>query len=184
MSERLYTDGVLREFWDDSTSTYTEYDATGAVTSTRPYTADETARAAAEAAQNAQITNLAAQVQLLMDYVFGIKSPSGAAPAWSSTGNYAPGATVTYNGVVYINQTGAWLNGFYVPGDPLHPFWSPQPSTAPIPWVTGGGMPLSVGEYVSDGGHVYRYQGAPQTSAPPNYEPTGTVSTAAWQFIS
>lgn len=184
MSTQVYMDGVLREWWNDATATYTEYDATGAQITTRPYDAAEIAEAATEASEQAQITDLETRVKLLESYVFGIRSPSGTAPAWSSTGTYAPGATVTYQGVVYINQTSAWLNGFYVPGDPLHPFWSPQPSTAPIPWVTGGGMPLSVGEYVSDGGHVYRYQGAPQTSAPPNYEPTGTVSTAAWQFIS
>jgi len=40
----------MAEQWDDSTSTYTSWDQAGAVTLTRPYTAEETAAAQASAA--------------------------------------------------------------------------------------------------------------------------------------
>lgn len=181
----LYEDGVLYAQWDDTTRTYTEYDATGKVTLTRPYTAAETAQANAEAAQQVQITDLAGQVAALQSYVFGQHAPglaTNTATAWSSTGTYPPGAAVTYQGTVYLNQSGAWLNGSYVPGDPLHPFWSAQPTTAPIPWVIG--MPLTQGEYVSNGGHVYQVAGPSIAVAPSNYAPTGTISTAEWTFIN
>lgn len=57
MSTHVYTNGVLRERWDDSTRTYTTWDAGGVQTSTRPYTAQENARADADATQAAQDTN-------------------------------------------------------------------------------------------------------------------------------
>jgi len=40
----------ISEQWDDSTSTYTSWDQAGAVTLSRPYTAEETAAAQASAA--------------------------------------------------------------------------------------------------------------------------------------
>lgn len=48
---RYYPDGVTKaEQYDDTAQTYTAWNQAGAVTTTRPYTAAETARAAAEAA--------------------------------------------------------------------------------------------------------------------------------------
>lgn len=52
MSQSEYTDGVLTKFWDDTTRTYHEYDATGVETYTRPYTDDENATADAAAVDN------------------------------------------------------------------------------------------------------------------------------------
>jgi hypothetical protein len=57
MSTSLYTSGVLREQWDDATSTYTAWDASGVQTTTRAYTADETAVAQAAAAAITAATN-------------------------------------------------------------------------------------------------------------------------------
>ena len=45
MKRDYHIDGALRERRDDTTRTVTTYDATGAVTSTRPYTASENAAA-------------------------------------------------------------------------------------------------------------------------------------------
>ena len=57
MSTSVYESGVLREHWDDSTRTYTTYDAEGVQTSTRAYTPEEDARADAEAAQRVEQAN-------------------------------------------------------------------------------------------------------------------------------
>jgi hypothetical protein len=174
--------GVLREHGDDVAQTVTDFNADGSVASTTPYTAAQIAQAQANASAQAHVTDFAARLVLLEQYVFGIKSPSATAPAWSSTGTYPPGATVQYGNVTYINQSGAWLNGFYIPGDALHPFWSAQPSTSPIPWVVG--MSLTQGMYVSNGAHTYQWASPAVASAPANYAPTGTVSTASWTFIN
>lgn len=48
MTFRSYRDGVLRQFWDDATRLYTEYDAQGVQTFQRPYTAQEIAQATAD----------------------------------------------------------------------------------------------------------------------------------------
>jgi len=57
MSTQVYVNGVLRELWDDATSTYTAYDETGAQTSSRPYTPEEQAAADEAAAANVPIEN-------------------------------------------------------------------------------------------------------------------------------
>lgn len=51
MSWQTYTNSRLTEHGDDTTRTVTTYSETGAVTSTRPYTADENAAADQAAAQ-------------------------------------------------------------------------------------------------------------------------------------
>lgn len=177
--------GRLTEQGDDQTKTVTEYDPTsGAVLSTVPYTAAQITAAQATAAAQALVTDPAAVLAALQAYVFQGAPVGKTAPAWASANTYPPGAAVTYTGTVYVNNSGAWLNGFYVPGDAVHPFWSAQPASAPIPWSVG--MPLVPGEFVSNGGHVYQYAlNQPATaSAPANWAPTGTVSTAAWTFTS
>ena len=45
MSREIYADGTVVTRWDDASRTVTTYDETGAVMSTRPYTADEDAGA-------------------------------------------------------------------------------------------------------------------------------------------
>lgn len=180
MSAQRYEGDVLREWWDDATRTYTEYDETGTVVSTRPYTDEENAQADAEAEQDAKITDLTARVEALEAYVFKTTPvPTNAVP-WTAT-DWPPGSVVTYQGDTYVNQSGSWLNALCVPGDPLHPFWSKQGGTA-VPWTVG--MALTTGLLVSNGGHVYQWAQADVASAPSNYEPTGTVSTASWTFIS
>lgn len=182
MSARTYQDGVLVEYRDDTALTVTVYNDDGTVASSRPFTADEITAARAAAFERAMITDLEARVIALEAVVFKVAPPGQTAPAWASTGTYPPKAAVSYGGKVWVNQTGAWLNGSYVPGDTLHPFWSQQPSTAPIPWVVG--MSLVKGMFVSNGGHVYQWASPDATKAPANWAPTGTVSTAAWTFTS
>jgi hypothetical protein len=45
MSNQVYSGGRLREQWDDATRTYTTWNAAGAQTGQRPYTAQENAAA-------------------------------------------------------------------------------------------------------------------------------------------
>lgn len=175
-----FRDGVLREKWDDATRTYTAYDATGKQTSTRPYTTAENTAADAAAVQAATITDLTARVKAIEDYLFAkLPVPTDAQP-WTAK-DWPPGSKVTYQGKTYINQTSSWLNALCVPGDALHPFWSEQ-AAASVPWVVG--MALTTGLVVSNLGHIYKWAQANVASAPANYEPTGTVSTASWTFLS
>lgn len=57
MSRQVFQNSVLREWWNDATRTYTTYNASGAQTSTRPYTAAEDAEADADAAVATAVTN-------------------------------------------------------------------------------------------------------------------------------
>jgi len=52
-----YVDNVLRERWDDTTRTYTAWDEDGVETENRPYSAEENARADAEAHEQEQESN-------------------------------------------------------------------------------------------------------------------------------
>lgn len=84
MSIRVEVNGVVREFWDDATKTYKTFNAAGAQTSTRPFTAQETiesdGRIAADAAAGNEsnirtnIANDMANVQAIID-----AGPNGAA---------------------------------------------------------------------------------------------------------
>lgn len=179
----IYVGDVETESWDDSTEMYTRRDLDGNVVETRPYTANEIQQKADRETHDAQITDLQARVEALEAYVFRVTPPTDEGD-WSADGTYPPGAVVTYDGHSWVNQTGAWLNGNYEPGDPLHPFWSqqPNPGDTPVPWAEG--MHLTTGLFVSNSGHVYQWAQAEVAAAPANYAPTGTVSTAAWTFIS
>ena len=61
MSHELTIGGIVRQRADDTTRTVTTYDETGAVTSTRPYTADE--NAAADAVARARADAAAARIR-------------------------------------------------------------------------------------------------------------------------
>lgn len=49
--------GTLRQWWDDATRTYHEYDETGVETLARPYTPEENAEADARAQAQTEATN-------------------------------------------------------------------------------------------------------------------------------
>ncbi|QDZ15767.1 hypothetical protein [Humibacter ginsenosidimutans] len=110
-----------------------------------------------------------------------IQQDTAAATAYTASTVYQPGASVTEAGAVY------WWPG---PGtitndDPAtSTHWVKVPAQAPAstPWTVG--MALAPGEYVSNGGHTYQWVPAAVASAPANYAPTGTTSTASWTFIS
>lgn len=57
MNRETYADGVLRARWDGDTRTYTEWDEQGVEVLSRPFTAEENARADAEAAAEAEESN-------------------------------------------------------------------------------------------------------------------------------
>lgn len=131
-----------------------------------------------------RITDLPAQAFAMAASYQAALGPDPTPVPWDgSTAGYGPGAVVTYQGHTWVNQSGAFLNGSYVPGDAAHPFWSQQPDPAetPTPWATG--MHLTPGLLVSNGGELYRYAGVDTASAPVNWAPTGTTSTAAWTYV-
>lgn len=82
----LYYPGTtnIAQSWDDSTDTYTAYDQAGNVTTTRPFTAEETARAqaleaAATASNNFATVRTAATNAIASNQTFlGIASPTNA----------------------------------------------------------------------------------------------------------
>jgi hypothetical protein len=79
-----YSGTVLREKWDDSTRTYTAYDAAGAQTSTRAYNAAENAEANAivALANGSTIdTNLAADLVTLQAMIDTTNATINASPA-------------------------------------------------------------------------------------------------------
>ena len=57
MSTRVFTNGVLREEWNDDTRTYTAWDENGTQTESRPYTAEENAAADAAATVETEESN-------------------------------------------------------------------------------------------------------------------------------
>lgn len=78
----VFSGGVLRQRWDDDTHTYYEYDEQGGETSSRPYTDEENAAAAAaDAAESEQVNESTLKQQ--------------ASQAWSSNKDYLALATPT-----------------------------------------------------------------------------------------
>ena len=53
----VFTDGVLRELWDDTARTYTAFSKAGVQTDTRPYTAEENTMADIRQGQSTQVQN-------------------------------------------------------------------------------------------------------------------------------
>lgn len=84
MSREVYTASVLRERWDDATRLYTAWNASGAQTSQRAYTAEENTAADAEAAalaidtNRSGITTKAVNALAANDTYQAIASPSNA----------------------------------------------------------------------------------------------------------
>lgn len=109
-----------------------------------------------------------------------IAASSTKATAYDSKVTYQPGASVASGSDVYW-----WPGpGTIVNDDPAsstHWVKLPPKDTPATPWTTG--MHLVPQMLVVNGGHTYRYVGADTASAPANWAPTGTTSTAAWTFI-
>jgi hypothetical protein len=56
VNQQIYVNGVLREWWDDSSRTYKAFNSSGVQTSSRPYTPQENSAADASA-QKANLTS-------------------------------------------------------------------------------------------------------------------------------
>lgn len=181
MSAQTYINDTLREQWDDATRIYTAWDAEGVQESTRPYTEDENSQADEDARQNSHITDLEDRVKAIEDYLFAVSPPNPDGVPWTAS-DWPPGAVVTHSGKTYRNDTGSWLNGNYLPGDPLHPFWTELPGEGETvtPWAPG--MHLIPQMLVSNQGKTFRYLGVDTPVAPANWAPT--VSNATWQEIT
>ncbi|GAC1363902.1 MAG: hypothetical protein NVSMB4_20010 [Acidimicrobiales bacterium] len=159
----------MRERWDDATSTYTSWDTSGVQTSTRPYTAAETAAATAAKAQSAQLTSLEARVKALETLVFKANTPPAAAAWVQPTGAqdaYRPGAHVLWNGAEDRNDSGAWLTA-----DPTaYPQGWTNLTTAPTgAWAAG--ISVTVGQVYTYGGASWKVIQAHTTQVgwePPN----------------
>lgn len=120
MSAYIYSGGTLREAWDDATRTFTEYNAQGQQTSTRPYTAGENAAAdAALAAEEARAEALAlaeAQEALVRATIALAPAPSTGEMWVQPTGAgdaYAKGSEVTHAGKTWVSLTpfNVWVPG-------------------------------------------------------------------------
>lgn len=123
MSSETYTDGVLRERWDDTTRTYKAWNASGQQTSTRPYTAAENAAADAALAQeqaSAEAATLAEAQEALVRATLALAPAPATGEAWvQPTGGhdaYPLGAKVTHNGQDWENTGSAsnvWEPGVF-----------------------------------------------------------------------
>lgn len=92
--------GVLIERGNDTTRTVTTYDESGAVTSTRPYTADENATADAAAAQEVVRTN----AEILRNGLQSVIDASIARQAVYQTVLNTDNATIKSNPAPYIKD--------------------------------------------------------------------------------
>lgn len=116
----VYVDDVLRERWDEDSRTYTEYDAQGQQTSTRPYTAEE--NAAADAAltteqARAEAATLAEARDALVRATLALAPAPSTGEAWvQPTGAhdaYAKDSEVTHAGKDWVSLTpfNVWAPG-------------------------------------------------------------------------
>lgn len=149
MNTLAYRNGVLREEWDDSTRTYTEYDENGQVTSSRPYTEAENAAAdAAVAAEQAQAEAEARQVaqDALVTATLALSEQAHQdGQAWTApTGAhdaYPLGATVSHGGKTWESLTpfNVWepgVSGWREVVEDGYPEWV-QPTGAHDAYKTG-----------------------------------------------
>lgn len=110
MPNENYVSGIVRERYDDVARTYTAYNAAGAQTSTRPYTAAENANADAAAvtatARTAAASKAARDAAILEATATTAKPPASGATWVQPTGAhdaYALDSTVTFGGKTYIS---------------------------------------------------------------------------------
>lgn len=120
MNREHYVLGVLRERWEDTKRKYTEYDAQGQQTSTRPYTTEENAAAdAALAAEEARAEAIAlAEAQdALIRATMALAPQPTTGEAWvQPTGAhdaYAKDSEVTHLGKTWVSLTpfNVWVPG-------------------------------------------------------------------------
>ena len=158
----------VSRFEDDQARTVTTYDETGAVTSTRPYTADENAAADATVADAVTLTDVLARLARIEAHLWPPVDPDAEVPATVPTmadyaGIWPAGQLLSDGGKVWRNVTSVPLttapSGF--PGQPSqwgHLFTEvtviPPAPTAPA-W-SDASVAYKVGDLVSYSGVVYR----------------------------
>ena len=159
MSRDVYAGGLLTVRWDDTARTVTTYDETGAVTGTRPYTADERAAADASAAAAAEQAAREAQQatdRAILDATAALMAGAHAdGQPWvqptAAHDSYPLGITVTHGGKTWENLTPAnvWRPG--VSG------WREVVAEGYPAWVqpTGGHDAYGIGDRVSFEGADY-----------------------------
>lgn len=172
MSTQVFTDGVLREEWDDSTRTYTEYDENGQVTGSRAYTEGE--NAAADAAILAE-QEQAEQVKLTADTVAVVRAmvataqPPADGQAWtqptSAQDAYPLDATVIHGGKTWISLVAfnVWepgVSGWREVVQEGYPEWT-QP--------TGAQDAYNTGDRVEFEGHIWESKINGNTWSPSAY---------------
>lgn len=85
MIRDVYVDDILRERWDDDSRTYTEWDETGTVVVSRPYTQAENDQADAEADQNARLDSIDERLKAVEAIVLDRPDPDESeTPVWVS----------------------------------------------------------------------------------------------------
>ena len=98
MRHETYIDGILRERRDDTARTVTTYDETGAVASTRPYTAEENAAADAAVAEAAARAQRVAGRLTVRAIITDLQAEKARAQAVLDT----PNATIKSNPAPYV----------------------------------------------------------------------------------
>ena len=159
MSWTIHASGVIRERGDDTTRTVTTHDETGAITSTRTYTAEEDAAADAAIAAQAATAQYEAQQAADRAALDAIATTASAAhtdgePWQQPTGAhdaYPVGVTVTHGGKTWESLTAfnVWAPG--VSG------WREQVAVGYPAWVqpTGAHDAYTKGARVSFEGSDY-----------------------------
>ena len=173
MSWAIHSSGVIRERGGDTTRTVTTYDATGAVTSTRPYTAEEDAAADAAIAAQAATAQYEAQQAADRAALDALAATASAAHAegepWvQPTGAhdaYPLGATVTHGG-----KTWQALIPFCV-WEPGVSGWRERVAEGYPAWVqpTGGHDAYPVGAIVTHAGQTWQSTAAANVWQPGVY---------------
>ena len=157
----------MQTVFNDATRTVTTYNKTGAITSTRPYTADENAAADNAVADTATLTDLAARVARIEQHLW----PAPADPTTPDdptitdwTGVWPDGGLLRDGGTVWRNVSGVPLatppSGF--PGEASqwgHLFvavLAPEPEP-PVPTIAGwsASARYEVGDRCTRGGRLY-----------------------------
>ena len=169
MSWQLYQGSVLREHGDDATRTVTTYDESGAVTSTRPYTAEENAAVDAALADAAKLDSIEERLARIEAHLWPPVDPDADVPATVPTmadyaGIWPAGQLLSDGGKVWRNVTGVPLttapSGF--PGAPSQ--WTrmfvehggapePEPGPGILAWEVG--QQVEVGDKRTHGGRVW-----------------------------
>lgn len=189
MSRDTYHGGRLVERADDNTRTVTTYDETGAVTGTRPYTAEENAAADAAVADAARLDSIEERLARIEAHLWPPADPDAAPPAdvptmvdyagvWPAGGLLLDGGKV-WRSIATVPLTTApsgfpgggvaWIGHLFVEHEPA----DPEPGV--LAWAVG--QQVEVGDQRTHAGRLWSAKIAHTTHA--GWEPSAAAH-AVW----